>query len=79
MKIENENKKDYIEMSRKGDEVIFSISAQDRKDRLKSNVNSASVSVEEFKQLLLSSFSKDEIQNIINLLEVRWQLHIQIK
>ncbi len=68
MKIEFDNKKDYIEMSRKGDEVIFSISAQDRKDRLKSNVNSASVSVEEFKQLLLSSFSKEEIQNIINLL-----------
>ena len=68
MKIEFDNKKDYIEMSRKGDEVIFSISAQDRKDRLKSNVNSASVSMEEFKQLLLSSFSKEEIQNIINFL-----------
>ena len=68
MKIEFDNKKDYIEMSRKGDEVIFSISAQDRKDRLKSNVNSASVSVEEFRQLLLSSFSKEEIQNIINSL-----------
>ena len=68
MKIEFDNKKDYIEMSRKSDEVIFSISAQDRKDRLKSNINSASVSIEEFKQLLLSSFSKEEIQNIINLL-----------
>lgn len=68
MKIEFDNKKDYIEMIRKGEEVIFSISAQDRKDRLKSNINSASVSIEEFKQLLLSSFSKEEIQNIINLL-----------
>jgi len=68
MKIEFDNKKDYIEMSRKGDEVIFSISAQDRKDRLKSNINSASVSTEEFKRLLFSSFSKEEIQNIINSL-----------
>jgi hypothetical protein len=60
------NKKDFIEMLRENDEVIFSISAQDRKDRLKSNVNSASISIEEFKRLLLSSFSKEEIQNIIN-------------
>lgn len=66
MKIEFDNKKDYIEMIHKGDEVVFSISAQDRKDRLKSNVNSASISIEEFKRLLLSSFSKEEIQNIIN-------------
>jgi PAB1-binding protein PBP1 len=66
MKIEFDNKKDFIEMLRENDEVIFSISAQDRKDRLKSNVNSASISIEEFKRLLLSSFSKEEIQNIIN-------------
>lgn len=68
MKIEFDNKKDFIEMLRENDEVIFSISAQDRKDRLKSNVNSASISIEEFKRLLLSSFSKEEIQNIINTL-----------
>ncbi len=67
MKIEFDNKKDYIEMIRKGEEVIFSISAQDRKDRLKSNVNSASVSMEEFKQLLLSSFSKEEIEMLANI------------
>ena len=67
MKIEFDNKKDYIEMIRKGEEVIFSISAQDRKDRLKSNVNSASVSMEEFKQLLLSSFSKEEIEILANI------------
>lgn len=67
MKIEFDNKKDYIEMIRKGEEVVFSISAQDRKDRLKSNVNSASVSMEEFKQLLLSSFSKEEIEILANI------------
>ncbi len=67
MKIEFDNKKDYIEMIRKGEEVVFSISAQDRKDRLKSNVNSASVSMEEFKQLLLSSFSKEEIEMLANI------------
>jgi hypothetical protein len=67
MKIEFGNKKDYIEISRnENKEIVCSISAQDRKDRLKSNVNSASVSLEEFERLINSSLSKEEIQKILD-------------
>ncbi len=67
MKIEFGNKKDYIEISRnEKQEIVCSISAQDKKDRLKSNVNSASVSLEEFEQLLNASFSKEEIQKFLD-------------
>ena len=67
MKIEFGNKKDYIEISRnEKQEIVCSISAQDQKDRLKSNINSASVSLEEFEQLLNASLSKEEIQKILD-------------